>query len=61
MRLKLKNNMPYSIYEQNGKWILKNTDTGQVKGTHKSKADAEAQERLLNAVKHNPSFKPRGK
>jgi hypothetical protein len=31
---------------------------GGVKAKHTTKAKAEAQKRLLNAVEHNPDFKP---
>lgn len=49
--------MPYQIIQQGNKWILKNKETGKVKGTHDSKAKAESQERLLNAIEHG--FKPK--
>jgi len=44
--------MPYSIYKQNDKWLVINTETQKVKGTHDSKEKAEKQRRLLEMVKH---------
>ena len=44
--------MPYEIEEKNGKWIVRNTETGDVKGTHDSKIKAQRQINLLRAVEH---------
>ena len=51
--------MPYAIRKSGSQWKVVNTDTGDVKGTHDSKAKAERQLRLLNAIKHG--FEPTGK
>ncbi len=51
--------MPYTIQKKGSKFLLINTNTGKIKGTHDTLEKAEAQERLLNAIKHNPNFKPR--
>ncbi len=53
--------MPYTIKKEGDKFITVNTDTGHVKGTHSSKEKAMAQMRLLQAIEHNPDFKPRKK
>ena len=50
--------MPYSLTKQGSKWIVKNKDTGDVKGTHDSYAKALRQFRLLEAVKRG--WKPTG-
>jgi len=42
--------MPYRVVKRNGKWLTINKDTGDVKGTHSSKAKALAQMRLLYHV-----------
>jgi hypothetical protein len=39
--------MPYSIQRRKNKWVVINTDTGDVKGTHDTKEKAEAQMRAL--------------
>ena len=52
--------MPYGIRKSKGKFITYNKDTGQVKGTHSSLRKAEAQRRLLEAIKHG-GWKPTGK
>ncbi len=51
--------MPYKIVKQGTKYILKNVRTGDVKGTHTTKAKAEKQRRLLEGIKHG--WKPTGK
>jgi hypothetical protein len=53
--------MPYSIEKSGNKFIVKNTATGHVKGTHSTKEKAESQMRLLQAIEHNPGFKPKKK
>lgn len=40
------------IRKQGRKWVLRSKDTGAVLGRHTSKADAVAQERAINIVKH---------
>ena len=51
--------MPYAIRERNDKFVVVNTDTGQVKGTHDSRIKAERQMRLLYGIEHG--WKPTGK
>jgi len=51
--------MPWAVRKRGTKYVTVNTDTGKVKGTHTSKAKAEAQKRLLYAVKHG--WHPTGK
>lgn len=52
--------MPVSISKQKGGSYSVRTPHG-VKAKHTTKAKAEAQQRLLNAIEHNPNFKPRKK
>jgi len=44
--------MPYSIEKRGDKWVLINTDTGKVKGTHDSKIKAIRQRNLLQGIEH---------
>lgn len=44
--------MPYIVRRRGEKWLTVNSETGEVKGTHDSKAKATAQLRLLYGVKH---------
>ena len=53
--------MPYAIRRTRGGHKVVNTATGKVHAEHTSRAKAEAQVRLLNAVEHNPNFRPRRK
>jgi len=50
--------MPVSIRKNKGGSYKVSTPNG-VKAKHTTKAKAKAQERLLNAIEHNPNFKPR--
>jgi len=50
--------MPYSITHSGNKWILKNKETGKVKGTHDSYTSALKQMRLLQGIEHG--WKPTG-
>lgn len=50
--------MPYEIRQEDGKHCIYNTDSGEKKGCHDDKEDAERQLRLLHAVEHDPEFKP---
>jgi len=50
--------MPYSIREKGDKFIVKNTDTGDVKGTHDSREKAQRQINLLRGIDHG--WKPTG-
>ncbi len=49
--------MPYTITKINGKYKVTSPHGTKAKKT--SKRNAEAQVRLLRAIKHNPNFKPR--
>jgi len=51
--------MPYGIKKQGNKWVTYNTDTGDVKGTHATRAKAERQQELLEMVRHGGT--PRNK
>lgn len=51
--------MPYAIEKQGEQWIVRNTDTGKVKGTHGSKIKAQRQINLLRGIEHG--FEPTGK
>ena len=42
--------MPYNIQKRNDKWLVINTETQKVKGTHDSKEKAVKQMRLLYMV-----------
>lgn len=42
--------MPYKVLKQEGKFIVKNEETGEIKGIHKSAKKAMRQMRLLYAV-----------
>ena len=53
--------MPYRVQRTMGGFEVVNTETGEVHAKHTTEAKAKAQMRLLNAVKHNPRFKPRGR
>jgi hypothetical protein len=50
--------VPYKIEERNGKWVVINTETKAVKGTHDSEIKAERQRRLLEGIEHG--WKPTG-
>jgi len=52
--------MPYKIEKEGDKWIVRNTDTGKVKGTHDSKIKAQRQMRLLYGIESG-EWKPTGK
>lgn len=44
--------MPYAIREEDGTFIVFNTETKDVKGRHPSKIKAQRQVNLLRAVEH---------
>jgi len=50
--------MPYAIRKRDDKFVVINTDTGHVKGTHASRAKAQLQINLLRGVEHG--WKPTG-
>jgi len=41
--------MPYEIRKRGSKYLVVNSQTGDIKGTHSTKAGAEAQQRALYA------------
>lgn len=51
--------MPYKVEHHGDQWEVKNEDTGDVKGTHETKEEAERQMRLLNAIENDPEWEPR--
>lgn len=52
--------MPYAKRQQpNGLFKVVNTETESVKGSGMTEQTADRQLNLLNAVEHNPEFKPR--
>ena len=51
--------MPYSIEKREDKWVVINTETKKVKGTHDSKIKAIRQKNLLYGVEHG--WEPTGK
>lgn len=51
--------MPYSVRRKGSKFVVVNTDTGKVKGTHESAAKARRQINLLRGIEHG--WKPTGK
>ncbi len=51
--------MPYSVYKRGEKWVVINTETKDVKGTHDSKVKAIRQINLLRGVEHG--WEPTGK
>ena len=42
--------MPYQITKSGNKWIVKNKNTGAVKGTHDTEEKAKSQMRLLYSL-----------
>ena len=44
--------MPYAIRKKGDDFAVVNTETGKVKGTHDTKADAQKQINLLRGVEH---------
>ena len=51
--------MPYSVEQRGSNYVVRNTHTGKVKGTHRSKEKAESQVRLLRGIEHG--MMPRGR
>jgi hypothetical protein len=50
--------VPYAIEKRGNKWVVINTETKAVKGTHDSEIKAERQRRLLEGIEHG--WKPSG-
>jgi len=50
--------MPYQIRKKGGKYQVITKKTGKSHGAT-TKEKAKKQERLLQAVEHNPNFKPK--
>lgn len=51
--------MPYAIRKRDTKFVVINTETHKVKGTHTSRPKAERQIALLRGIEHG--WKPTGK
>lgn len=51
--------MPYDIQKRGSKFVVLNTDTGDVKGTHSSRTVAQRQINLLRGIEHG--WKPTGR
>lgn len=54
--------MPYEIVKSGDKWLVKNKETGKIKGRHTSREKAVAQMRLLYGIesgKWKPTFSKR--
>ena len=51
--------MPVTVKKTGGSYSVRTP--GGVKAKHTTKAKAKSQERLLNAIEHNPGFVPRKK
>lgn len=52
--------MPVKIRKNKGSRGYRVSTPGGVKAKSTSLKNAKSQERLLNAIEHNPDFKPRG-
>ena len=55
--------MPYETEKQGENYIVKNTETGDVKATHEppdAKEKAEAQVRLLHAIENDTEWEANG-
>jgi len=50
---------PYEVKESGDRWVVKNMETGKVKGRHSSREAALKQFRLLEGIEHG--WKPTGK
>lgn len=48
--------MPYNINKSTRGYTVSNVKTGKKKAKNTTKANAEAQVRLLQGIKHNPKF-----
>jgi len=42
--------MPYDVQKRGEKWVVINTETGDVKGTHDSRIKAQRQINLLRGI-----------
>ena len=50
--------MPYAIRKRGEKWVVINTETMDVKGTHSTETKAQLQINLLRGIEHG--WKPTG-
>jgi len=50
---------PYGLYKKGSQFVVKNQQTGHVKGTHASRENAMRQFRLLEGIAHG--WKPTGR
>lgn len=53
--------MPYKTVKKKKKYETINLSTGRVLAKKTTKDKSQKQIRLLNAIEHNPKFKPRHK
>ena len=44
--------MPYAVHKRGDQWVTINSETGDIKGRHKTKEKAQKQMRLLYMVGH---------
>lgn len=50
--------MPYEIRSEGDRHCIYNSETGDKKGCHDTKEEAERQLRLLEAIEHDPGWEP---
>lgn len=48
--------MPYKVEKDGDKFNVVNENSGEVKATHDTREEAEAQVRLLHAVENDPEW-----
>jgi hypothetical protein len=53
--------MPYAINKQGNRWVVRNTETGDIKGTHATREDALKQIRLLYMIEHGGTPRKKSK
>lgn len=51
--------MPYKVIQRGNKYLTVNEQTGDIKGTHDSKAKAMAQMKLLYGIEHGMVLRPK--
>lgn len=50
----MSDNMEKKVGKEGNEWVVRSASTGKVLGRHKTKRDAEAQLRAIEANKHSP-------
>lgn len=48
--------MPYKAEERDGKWVIINTDTDEVRAERDNEEDAKRFVKLLTAIENDPSW-----